>query len=240
MSAHSNFVRIRVPALGETQNLQSLSQAKHEEGGSPVKAEHSTKEQSETDAEMQTHSEISVDDAENDSGNVALSPEEEVSRDAIRGASGADTVELLCTSRGLLKKMAQKVFVGDMVRVTNIDWVMGQGYSFTLNVKPDSAIDYGDKIEHFRGMQISSPERTNSSLYSVLQLSFNFSMNCYPCSTEFHALSSYLVSSPYSTVHWILKKRMRSQTHIHGSGILIHSRFMAFKALLEALHKKNQ
>ena len=37
------------------------------------------------------------------------------------------TVSLLCTSRGLLKKMKQKVFVGDIVTVSNIDWIIAQG-----------------------------------------------------------------------------------------------------------------
>jgi hypothetical protein len=41
--------------------------------------------------------------------------------------AGAASVELLCTSRGLLKKMKQKVFVGDLVSLTNIDWTIGQG-----------------------------------------------------------------------------------------------------------------
>lgn len=37
------------------------------------------------------------------------------------------TISLLCTSRGLLKKMKQKVFVGDIVTVSNIDWITAQG-----------------------------------------------------------------------------------------------------------------
>lgn len=35
--------------------------------------------------------------------------------------------ELLCNVRGILKKMERRVFVGDRVRVTGIDWVDGRG-----------------------------------------------------------------------------------------------------------------
>lgn len=41
--------------------------------------------------------------------------------------AGIPTADLLCTSRGLLKKMKQKVFVGDIVSVSNIDWIQNQG-----------------------------------------------------------------------------------------------------------------
>ena len=94
MSAHSNFVRIRVPAP-ESQKSTSGSDAS------------------------------AVEPAQS-------SPLEggEVSREAVWGAAGGETVELLCTSRGLLKKMAQRVYVGDIVKVTNIDWVMNQGKHF--------------------------------------------------------------------------------------------------------------
>lgn len=54
--------------------------------------------------------------------------EDEASLDAsIWKLAGAASVELLCTSRGLLKKMKQKVFVGDLVSLTNIDWTSSQG-----------------------------------------------------------------------------------------------------------------
>ena len=36
-------------------------------------------------------------------------------------------VELLCTVRALLKKMRERVLVGDHVRVFSIDWVESQG-----------------------------------------------------------------------------------------------------------------
>ncbi len=41
--------------------------------------------------------------------------------------AGKPTTSLLCTARGLLKKMKQKVFVGDIVTVSNIDWITAQG-----------------------------------------------------------------------------------------------------------------
>ena len=47
-----------------------------------------------------------------------------------------ETLELLCTARALLKKMNQRVFVGDFVRVTNIDWASGQGTVAAVAMPP--------------------------------------------------------------------------------------------------------
>ena len=46
---------------------------------------------------------------------------------AIWELAGAASVELLCPSRGLLKKRKQKGFVGDLVSLTSIDWTSNQG-----------------------------------------------------------------------------------------------------------------
>lgn len=55
----------------------------------------------------------------------------EFSESTLWGAQGAETVELLCTVRALLKKMKQRVYVGDYVSVSNIDWTSRQGISFS-------------------------------------------------------------------------------------------------------------
>ena len=52
---------------------------------------------------------------------------EDFSEAALWGQADGETRELLCTARALLKKMNQRVFVGDFVTVTNIDWASGQG-----------------------------------------------------------------------------------------------------------------
>ena len=45
----------------------------------------------------------------------------------VPGPANTGHVELLCIVRALLKKMREKVLVGDTVRVTGIDWVEAQG-----------------------------------------------------------------------------------------------------------------
>ncbi len=54
--------------------------------------------------------------------------------------AGGEGVELLCTSRGLLKKMKQKVFVGDLVSLINIDWATNQGKPPSLPLLLDGAV----------------------------------------------------------------------------------------------------
>lgn len=101
MSAHSNYVRIRVPAPGSINHISSESDKEEEKS-------------------------LLLDDGE-------------VSEEILWGTAGGETVELLCTARGLLKKMSQRVFVGDMVHVINIDWVMGQG---TNSYIPSCSTDF--------------------------------------------------------------------------------------------------
>ena len=45
----------------------------------------------------------------------------------VAGPDGQQPVELLCTVRALLKKMQERVLVGDNVRVISIDWVESRG-----------------------------------------------------------------------------------------------------------------
>lgn len=54
-------------------------------------------------------------------------PPQSSPQDFIWELADQPTVSLLCTARGLLKKMKQKVFVGDIVTVSNIDWIIAQG-----------------------------------------------------------------------------------------------------------------
>ena len=42
--------------------------------------------------------------------------------------------ELLCVVRNLLKKMKQRVLVGDLVRLVSVDWVVAQGAHQLLDV----------------------------------------------------------------------------------------------------------
>lgn len=48
-------------------------------------------------------------------------------RAAAGGGGGAPGAELLCTVRGLLKKMDRRVLVGDRVRVAAVDWADRSG-----------------------------------------------------------------------------------------------------------------
>lgn len=48
-------------------------------------------------------------------------------RCAQREPSGEPPAELLCTVRGLLKKMERRVLVGDRVRVGAVDWAERSG-----------------------------------------------------------------------------------------------------------------
>lgn len=58
---------------------------------------------------------------------------EQLTDEVLWGVAGTDTVELLCTVRALLKKMKQRVFVGDFVKVINIDWTSNQGTPFATH-----------------------------------------------------------------------------------------------------------
>lgn len=49
-------------------------------------------------------------------------PTSTVSREVTLDGQGGSRTELLCTVRGILKKIKQSVLVGDRVRVAGIDW----------------------------------------------------------------------------------------------------------------------
>lgn len=57
----------------------------------------------------------------------------------VRPGDTNTTVELLCVVRALLKKMRERVLVGDFVRVISIDWIDMRGESALQHLSLTSA-----------------------------------------------------------------------------------------------------
>lgn len=105
MSAQANFVRVNVSHL-DTSSSSSTS------GSTSSSLDETSNPDDESTTEQIADRQASHSEASSSSSSTQLAP---------------PRTQLLCTVRALLKKINQRVLVGDRVRVHGIDWAEGRG-----------------------------------------------------------------------------------------------------------------
>lgn len=125
ISAQANFVRVNISHLDTSASISR-----------PSSATNSLDEQA--DASLNDGSQLrsSSDDSQQIAARLASNSQASTSSSSngsCTAASNSDAdlapprTQLLCTVRALLKKINQRVLVGDRVRVHGIDWAEGRG-----------------------------------------------------------------------------------------------------------------
>jgi len=115
MSAEANYVRV---------DIHQLLSDTHQQPRQPISSsEHSAL----VGGSGSDHQHPSMDAAANPSISTMSSDKESPQPSTSAQLPPIEQRQLLCTVRALLRKMSQRVLVGDRVRVGRIDWAAGRG-----------------------------------------------------------------------------------------------------------------